>query len=483
VTTLDLILEIIGTLAYVVLTLGTVAHILLNKRDPRAAVGWIAIGFTLPFIGIGLYWLFGVNRIRTRARGWQERGHGMAWTEPAYCIWSTEQAQSEQFPFRHENFSDLRNLVDAVTRRELVDGNRITPLYNGEQAYPAMLDAIRNARESVCLSSYIFETNQAGRDFANVLIAAADRKVTVYVLIDALGACYSLPRAYWLFRKTAVRVAKFLPFSISGRGLYLNMRNHRKLLVVDGEIGFTGGMNIGDRHLLEGDGRKHVSDFHFKVEGPVVGHLQEAFLEDWGFATGDPADPIAHPKPVASPGAICRGISAGPNEDFDKLAWLVVGALNSARHSVRIMTPYFIPDRSLLAAINAAALRGVKVTLILPEKNNLPPVAWATWGYLKEFLRYGTHVYEQPPPFAHGKLLLVDNQYALVGSANLDQRSLRLNFEFALEVYDGSFCADMAKHFDQIKSVSRRVTLARIENRPLMVRLRDGFFKLFSPFL
>ncbi len=482
-TTLDLFLEVIGTLAYVVLTLGTAAHILLNKRDPRAAVGWIAVGFTLPFIGICLYWLFGVNRIRTRARGWQERGHGMAWTEPAYCIWSTEQSQSEQFPFRHENFADLRNLVDAVTRRDLVDGNRVTPLYNGEQAYPAMLDAIRNARESVCLSSYIFETNQTGRDFANVLIAAADRKVTVSVLIDALGAFYSFPRAYWLFRKTSVRVAKFLPFSISGRGLYLNMRNHRKLLIVDGEIGFTGGMNIGDRHLLEGDGRKHVSDIHFKVEGPVVGHLHEAFLEDWGFATGDPAEPIAHPEPVVSPGAICRGISAGPNEDFDKLAWLVVGALNSARHSVRIMTPYFIPDRALLAAINSAALRGVKVTLLLPEKNNLPPVAWATWGFLKEFLRYGTHVYEQPPPFSHGKLLLVDNQYALVGSANLDQRSLRLNFEFGLEVYDGAFCTDLAKHFDQIKAVSRRVTLAGIENRPLLVRLRDGFFKLFSPFL
>ncbi|NIQ97148.1 MAG: cardiolipin synthase, partial [Desulfuromonadales bacterium] len=185
-------------------------------------------------------------------------------------------------------------------------------------------------------------------------------------LIDALGACYSLPRAYRLFRRSRVRVARFLPLSLSDRGLYFNMRNHRKLMVVDQKVGFTGGMNIGDRHLLAGPGRKHVSDIHFRLEGPVVGQMLEAFMEDWGFATGDPAVSVEYPEPVVAPGAICRGISVGPNEDFDKLAWLYVGALNAARESVRIMTPYFIPDRALLAAINSAALRGIDVTLILP---------------------------------------------------------------------------------------------------------------------
>lgn len=480
---LDITIEVIGAILYAVLTFGTVGHILLNKRDPRAAVGWIAVSFALPFVGPILYWIFGVNRIRTRARGWQERGRGMTWSEPAFCVWSTEQATSDDYPFRCGNFADLRNLVDAVTRRDLVDGNRMTPLYNGEQAYPAMLEAIAEAKESVYLSSYIFETNQTGKLFSKALQKAADRGVKVFVLIDALGACYSFPRAYWLFRKSSIRVARFLPLSFSGRGLYFNMRNHRKLLIVDGVTGFTGGMNIGDRHLLKGPGRKHVSDIHFKVEGPVVGHLQEAFMEDWGFATGDPAVPAVHPEPVASPGAICRGISVGPNENFDKLAWLITGALNAARESVRIMTPYFIPDRATLSAINSAALRGVEVTLILPAENNLPPVAWATWAYLKEFLRFGTHVYEQPPPFAHGKLMLVDDKYALVGSANLDQRSLRLNFEFTLEVYDRDFCTEMARHFEEIRLLSRRITQADIENRSIGLRLRDGFCKLFSPFL
>ena len=480
---IDIVFEVAGAILYAVLTFGTVAHILLNKRDPRAAVGWIAVSFTLPFVGPILYWIFGVNRIRTKARGWQERGRGMTWAEPAYCVWSTEQAQAEDYPFRRGNFADLRNLVDAVTRRDLVDGNRVTPLYNGEQAYPAMLEAIEAARDTVYLSSYIFETNQTGRQFADALKTAADRGVDVRVLVDALGACYSFPKAYWLFRSSDVRVARFLPLSLSGRGLYLNMRNHRKLMIVDGRTGFTGGMNIGDRHCLEGPGRKRVSDIHFQVEGPVVGHLLEAFIEDWGFATGDPPEAIEHPEPLLSPGAICRGISVGPNEAYDKLAWLYVGALNAARSSVKLMTPYFIPDRALLAAINSAALRGIDVTLILPKENNLPPVAWATWAYLKEFLRFGTHVYEQPPPFAHSKLMLIDDKYALVGSPNLDQRSLRLNFEFGLEVYDAGFCAEMAEHFEEIRMKSRRITQVDVENRPIAARLRDGFCKLFSPFL
>jgi len=480
---LDIVLEVAGAILYVLLTFGTVAHILLNKRDPRAALGWVAVSFTLPFVGPSLYWMFGVNRIRTKARGWQERGRGMTWSEPAYGVWSTEQMQTDEYPFRRGNFADLRNLVDALTRRDLVDGNRVTPLYNGDQAYPEMLAAIAAAERTIVLSTYIFETNQTGKRFAEALVAAARRGVKVRVLIDALGACYSFPRAYRLFRNTPVRVARFLPLSFSGRGLYFNMRNHRKLMVVDERIGFSGGMNIGDRHMVSGNHRRHVTDIHFKVEGPVVGQLLEGFTEDWGFATGDAALPIAHPEPVSSPGAICRGISVGPNEDFDILPWLVVGALNAARESVRIMTPYFIPDRALLAAINAAALRGIDVTLILPKENNLPPVAWATLAYLKEFLRFGTHVYEQPPPFAHSKLLVIDDKYALIGSANLDQRSLRLNFEFALEVYDRKFCAELARHFELVRQRSRRITAADIENRPLWQQLRDGFCKLFSPFL
>jgi cardiolipin synthase len=302
-------------------------------------------------------------------------------------------------------------------------------------------------------------------------------------LVDAMGERYSFPPARRLLRRSGVRIARFLPPSLSERGIHINLRNHRKLLIVDGLVGFTGGMNIGDRHLANKNNPRRVVDIHFRVEGPVVGQMQEAFFEDWQFTTGEPVAGIDYPDAVPGAEAFCRGISDGPNEDFEQLTWLLVGALNCARRRVRIMTPYLIPDRSLITAINAAALRGVTVEIMLPEKNNLPYVAWATRAYLWELLQYGTRIYYQPSPFVHSKFLLVDDAYALVGSANLDPRSLRLNFEFCLEVYDRRLNDTLARHFDTLHGLSREVFKEELDVRPLPLKLRDAFAKLFSPYL
>ena len=456
-------------------------HALLNKRDPRAALGWVVLCLVLPGVGAFLYWLLGVNRIRTLARDWQARGMGMHGRQPDFCLWVADMAA--ELPFRAENYAAQLSLADAVTRRPLLQGNRVRPLHNGEEAYPAMLEAIEAAHSSVCLSTYIFDSDRTGRRFVEALRAAAARGVDVRVLVDAMGERYSFPPARRLLRRSGVRIARFLPPSLSERGIHINLRNHRKLLIVDGLVGFTGGMNIGDRHLANKNNPRRVVDIHFRVEGPVVGQMQEAFFEDWQFTTGEPVAGIDYPDAVPGAEAFCRGISDGPNEDFEQLTWLLVGALNCARRRVRIMTPYLIPDRSLITAINAAALRGVTVEIMLPEKNNLPYVAWATRAYLWELLQYGTRIYYQPSPFVHSKFLLVDDAYALVGSANLDPRSLRLNFEFCLEVYDRRLNDTLARHFDTLHGLSREVSKEELDVRPLPLKLRDAFAKLFSPYL
>lgn len=478
---LDSLLTILfwGTLALAaVLSAG---HALLNKRDPRAALGWVVLCLMLPGAGAAFYWLLGVNRIRTLARDWQARGVGMHGRPPDFCLWVADMAAA--LPFRAENYAALLSLSDAVTRRPLLQGNRVRPLHNGEEAYPVMLEAIEAAHSSICLSTYIFDSDSTGRRFVEALRAAAARGVDVRVLVDALGERYSWPPARRLLRGSGVRIARFLPPSLSERGIHLNLRNHRKLLIADGIVGFTGGMNIGDRHLANADNPRRVVDIHFRIEGPVVGQMQEAFFEDWQFATGEPVPEIVYPDALPDAEAFCRGISDGPNENFQQLTWLLVGALNCARRRVRIMTPYFIPDRTLITAINAAALRGVSVEIILPEKNNLPYVAWATRAYLWELLQYGTRIYYQPPPFVHSKFLLVDEAYALVGSANLDPRSLRLNFEFSLEVYDRWLNDSLARHFDLLHALSRAVPQEELDGRPLPLKLRDAFAKLLSPYL
>ncbi|HLG21883.1 MAG TPA: phospholipase D-like domain-containing protein [Candidatus Manganitrophaceae bacterium] len=459
----------------ILIGLFSAGHALLYKRDPRAALGWVALCLLFPGVGALLYWAFGVNRIRTRARSWRRRRN---WGRD---FGAGRSPQTALPLFLEEKVSAIRKVSDHVTDRPLVGGNRIAVLHNGEEAYPAMLEAIGSARRSVYLSTYIFGADPTGKRFIEALAAATARGADVRVLVDGLGELYSFPAAPRLLKKKGVRVARFLPLS---RGLRLNLRNHRKLLVIDSSAGFTGGMNIGDRHLAAVPANpRRVVDLHFRVDGPVAAQMEETFLEDWRFVTGETGAPPQAPLSSPGGGAFCRGVSDGPNDDFEKLRWIILGALSAAQSRVRVMTPYFIPDRALLSAFNTAALRGVLVEIILPERNNLPYVAWAAQALLWELLSHGVQVYYQPPPFVHSKLLLVDGVYTLVGSSNLDPRSLRLNFEFNLEIYDPDIAATLADHFDAVRKRSRRITLAEMDGRPLPIKLRDGAAKLFSPYL
>lgn len=448
-------------------------HAFLHKRDPRAAWGWGAVCLMVPGGGAALYWLMGVNRVRTRARGWTASGR--------FDRTNTQQASQAGITQPDASIAALIRIGDTVTGLPLLGGNRIRVLHHGEAAYPAMLEAIAAARERVYCSTYIFRTDTVGQRFIAALGAAAERGVDVRVLIDGVGELYTFPWPSRALRRSKVRVARFLP--LVRRGFHFNLRNHRKLLVVDGAVGFAGGMNIGDHHLADpARGPRRVIDFQIRMEGPTVAHLEDAFLGDWCFATRDtrPAEPARAGAPMQE--AFCRGVSAGPNEDFETLSWIVLGALGAARSHIRIMTPYFIPDRALLAALNTAALRGVRVELVLPQRNNLPYVAWAMRAMLWEVLQHGVRVYAQPGPFVHSKLLAVDDIYTLVGSANLDPRSLRLNFEFNVEIYDRDVSVELTRHFDAARDRSRELTLAELDGRPLPERLRDAAAKLFSPY-
>jgi len=262
----------------------------------------------------------GVNRIRTRARTWKAKGKFDHPVAPAVT-----QAGP---PVAETSIAALVRIADTVTGLPLLGGNRVSLLHNGEAAYPAMRDAIAKARERVYLSTYIFRTDGVGLQFIDALVAAAERGVDVRVLIDGVGELYTFPWASRRLRRSKVRVALFLP--LVRRGFHFNLRNHRKLLVADGRMGFTGGMNIGEHHLAEQPNTPHrVVDLQVEVEGPVVAQLEEVFLRDWHFATGD-SPPVQPAWTGATPGhACCRGISAGPNEDFEKLYWIVLGALGA----------------------------------------------------------------------------------------------------------------------------------------------------------
>lgn len=456
-------------------------HALLTKREPRSALAWIGISLLLPLGGPLLYFIFGVNRIRTRGRHLQGRYAlplEFGYEQPD----DPGQAPASPPAPAPSPGGQIAHASGRVSRRYCLPGNALDLLRNGEQAYPAMIEAIRSAERYVYLSTYIFGASGAARDVIEALKAAQRRGVTVCVLIDGLGQWYTLARARPLLKEAGVRVAEFLPLRLWPPSLHVNLRNHRKVLVVDGEVAFTGGMNIADYHCVAGGGRNRVIDLHLRLRGPVVGQIEAVFAEDWHFATGQ-ALPEPAPGGVSRGSASCRVITDGPNEDLDRLALVLLAAVSAAQRRVVIMTPYFLPSRELLGVLQAAALRGVPVSVLLPGKNNLPYVHWATRNMLWELLQHGVEVRYQPPPFVHSKVLLIDDGYAQVGSANLDPRSLRLNFELNVEVFDADFNAALAADFAAAWQVSRPVTLDEISRRGLGERTRDALCWLFSPYL
>jgi cardiolipin synthase len=478
--TLDHILKTFIIIFSVTVSVISACHALIMKRDPRSSLGWVAVSLLLPIFGPLLYWSMGINRISRRARRWLERGLRLVGRDTFRAMRETESAIGP--PPEAAHLSELRTLANNIVLSPITACNMLVPLENGEQAYPSMLEAIGNARHSVHLSTYIFDGDDTGRRFIDALKSAAGRGVEVRVIIDGLGEKYSYPTARKLLRNSGVKVVRFLPFRQGGR---LNLRNHRKILVTDGQVCFTGGMNIGDRHMVERTGRPApVKDMHFRVEGPVVAELQKIFLEDWFFVTGELLDDrLFFPRLQPAGTAQVRAVGDGPDKEHRKLHWMILGALSCARRRVQIMTPYLIPDRAMIASLATTAMRGIPVTIILPGKNNLPYVHWASRAYLWELLECGIRIFYQPPPFVHSKLFLVDDVWSLIGSANLDPRSLRLNFELNLEVYDRDFTERLERHFQAALAVSREVTLEEVDGRPLPERLRDGVAKLFSPYL
>ena len=473
---------LLGVLATLVAA-GTSAHVLLNKRDPSAAFGWIAVCLFFPFVGPVLYLLFGVNRISTRARKLEsDRAARFDVDE------GRDRAESVALvPFAdlEDRFRGIARVSGAVTRRPLLGGNRVTPLFNGEQAYPAMIGAIDEARDCVLLQSYIFQTDTTGRAFVDALGRARRRSVDVRVIVDGVGEYYGWPHVSTLLKARDLLHTRFLPPRLLPPAIYANLRNHRKVLVVDHRVGFTGGMNIGDRYLLERPRGYRVSDLHFRLEGPVVAQLEHVFLEDWTFCTGDTSLPrVPAEFDAQTPGgALCRGIVDGPNEELDRLTTTILGAIDAARTRILVATPYFLPPETIRSALSTAALRGVRVDVLLPSRTYPPVVGWAARHGLDTLLSHRVRVHEQPPPFDHTKLLLVDDYYVLIGSTNLDPRSLKLNFELCVEIYDRRLNEELRQTMDRRIERARSVEPDALRERPLPVRLRDAVCWLFSPYL
>lgn len=458
-------------------------HVLLNHREPTASILWIEAVVLLPLVGPLLYAFGGLHRVK---RGHALRGRRRADLRARYANVSLMGSRRTRFEASAPaHVQVLEATLGRLSGRSLLAGVQVDPLPNGEVAFPAMLDAIQGARHSVHLLTYILDEDEVGAAFLKAMAAAARRGVVSRVMYDAVGAYELEESALAAARRDGVQVAVSRPLDVSRWRRGLHFRNHRKILVVDGRVAFTGGMNISARHqVLRPDNPERCVDIHFRVEGPAVLQLQEVFVEDWHDATGQVLLEDAYfPEPSMPGPAMARVLTSSPSGESERIHSALIHALGSAHERVLIATPYFLPDAALAHALLAAVQRGVHVEVMVPGTLDSRVVGLAMRGMLPDILHSGINVFVRNPPFSHAKVMLVDDGWAMVGSSNWDARSMRFNDECNLEVLDRPFVSKLLGWFMEERAQCQRVDAYTLAHRPLVNRLVERLAALLAPTL
>jgi cardiolipin synthase A/B len=455
---------------HLLLAAGVTGHILLHKRDPGSAVAWIGIAWLSPVLGSLLYVLLGVNRVRRRA---------LALRAPR----ASAPPQPAATQARHDDYlAGLEVSAQRITGRPAKSGNAIAILRNGDEAYPRMIARIDAAEHSVALASYIFRADAAGEPFIEALVRAQRRHVEVRVLIDGVGGGYFWSTTYRQLRRAGVPVARFLHSPLPWRMPFLNLRLHKKLLAVDGRGAFIGGINIGAENLIRRRPARPVLDTHFCLEGPVVAQIISTFADDWLFVSGEQLDGERW-FPALEPlgDSVARAVTSGPDQDLEKIELMILQAVSFARSSVKVMTPYFLPDDRIITALALASMRGVEVDVILPVSSNHPTLDWGARAHIGPLLAAQCRVWTHSAPFDHSKIMTVDGRWGMVGSANWDMRSFRLNFELNVEIYHSALVLQLEQLIAQKQEV--RLSTEALQKISLPALLRNSAARLMLPYL
>lgn len=459
------------SVVHLLLAVGVTGHVLVNKRDPGSAMAWIGIAWLSPVLGSVLYVLLGVNRVRRRALTMRALLRRSAPSEGPAADIATD-----------DYLAGLERSAQRITGRPAKGGNAVSVLRNGDEAYPRMIASIDAAEHSIALASYIFRADIAGIPFIDALVRAHARGVEVRVLIDGVGGGYFWSTTHLKLRRAGVAVARFLHSPLPWRMPFLNLRLHKKLLGVDGRSAFVGGLNIGAENLLRDQPAHPVLDTHFHIEGPVAAQIIRSFADDWYFITAEHLAGERWFPPVAPIGdSLARAVTSGPDQDLEKIELMILQAVGAARSSVKIMTPYFLPDDRIITGLALASMRGVEVDVVLPASSNHPTLDWGARAHIGPLLSAQCRVWTHGAPFDHSKLMTIDGKWCLIGSANWDMRSFRLNFELNVEIYHSELVLQLEQFITRKQEV--RLSSELLQRTSLPIALRNSAARLMLPYL
>ena len=457
----------------VVVTAGTLLAVMHLKREPMSAIAWSLTVILMPFLGAFLFFVFGYQTVHRRLM--RRRAKGRAYKQ----FTKRADGTSADVPKRWDVLARLGHHGDGFP---VTGGNAVELYHEGAPAFDAMLAAVERAEHHVHAQCFIFRPDELGRRAIAVLCAAARRGVEVRLLVDSVGSYNLRSRMLRDLKRAGGQVASFYPLF---NPLRVNLRNHRKVLVVDGHTGFAGGLNVGDEYLGKHPKFGYWRDTHFRVEGPAVEGLQYTFLEDWYFTTGEAVKGGRYFAPPArAPGsALAQVVASGPDADFKAIRETYVAAILRARERVWIASPYFVPDAGLRDALLLAARSGLDVRFLgLYRPDKWLPFLAARY-YWPDLMAAGAKVYQYARGMMHSKYVLVDGEWASVGSANTDNRSLFLNFELNCQFFDAGVVRELEDAFLKDLEWSVRIDPAVFATRPLASRLAENACRLFSPVL
>jgi cardiolipin synthase A/B len=476
-------------LATDLLALVTIPSVLLRRRGrPLAALSWVLAVVSIPLLGVAAWWILGRTHLQRLSRRRQESGQTFSARSPT----ASEALHASRFSPRFMGI-----LPFASSKHPWVDGvfpptetNRVELLVDGSRAFPAMAEAVIAARHQIHAMFYIWRTDETGRRLRDLLVQKAREGVKVRLLVDAVGSPGIRGAFVAPLKEAGVAVVSFLPVRFRPWAPTFNFRNHRKLLVVDRVVAFTGGMNIGNEY------EKQWHDLAVEIRGPAVAQLNSIFEEDWFFAAGEDliedeprgrqtpaANEEEHRAASADASAACAVIASGPDRRQNRIHDAFFLAISQARQRVLLTTPYFIPSHAIMAALRGAAQRGVDVQILLPRHGDIWLARLASRSYYPSLLTEGARIFEYSDRMMHSKALVIDDWLSVLGSANVDSRSFRLNFELACFISSPALNSQLADVFGGALKRSSETSLAELERQPRHVAIAESLAHLLSPLL